>query len=210
MADPRWRLYSPILTGSLYVSRVIQKIPLVGWFVSPQSWWLRNVRYTLPLSVLVARGFAFAIFDYPRLEAVAERVRYERYANSFDYVPVHELSVKETTRLDVERSYQFPRRWLLGIPLTYTMLAFVSQRWVWGPGKAGAWYGSFNSEVSKLFALGVLWEIPGRIVVEFVWRYFMLDIESQGASHGYSINALLLAYNGSRLGLRRVLGLLVA
>jgi hypothetical protein len=142
--DPRWSIFDvdtglPSLSGPL-----LQRVPFPN--TPPESfrpWRQRNMRYITTLVTFVVRVLYFIALDYPRLEAVAERVRYERYANSFDYVPMSQLSMKEPNRLNIEPSCQFPRVWLLEIPGCIIVEPWVAN-WMWAFEREGL---SFNMEV---------------------------------------------------------------
>jgi len=174
--DPLLLIINVDMIFEYSINRGLQKIPLLG--VSPQSWAIRNFKFTLMLLLFVSRVLSFVILEYPRLEAVAERVRYERCANSFDYVAVSQLSEQNTNRLNLEPSYQFTRLWLLGIPV-YWIVAPWPLKWVPGFDRI---HPPFNQELPRLLGIGVLWEIVGRIVVETIWRCFRLDLNENGSA----------------------------
>jgi hypothetical protein len=127
-----------------------------------------------PVDRIFGRAIFFLFLDFPRLEAVAERVRYERFANSFDYRPVSRLWEREPSRLKTEPSYQFPRLWLVGIPAFFSVGQRISE-WM-----MGGWFSKGNEDAAGIFmTVGMLvaWEAIGRIVVETFWRYFRLDLD---------------------------------
>lgn len=171
LRDPQWSRVNADAFYEWSINRAVARIPLLGTLLDLL---LRNYKYVLPLIWFFGRAIFFLFLDFPRLEAVAERVRYERFANSFDYRPVSRLWEREPNRLKTEPSYQFPRLWLVGIPAFFTVGQRISE-WM-----MGGWFSKGNEDAAGIFmTVGILvvWEAIGRIVVETFWRYFRLDLD---------------------------------
>lgn len=178
MQDPRWEQYDPLLASTQYPARFWKDIPLMGQFTALQSWMTRFPRYIMPLSLCVARMMMFMEIEYIRLEAIAERIRYERYSSSFENVPQSAVAVKQPSRLRSEPSYQFPRLWQIVIPVAAAGLFIYIQARFWRGDKNSPDGLPIQLEVTRILLWGVIWEIPGRVVIELIWRYFSLDVEN--------------------------------
>ena len=119
---------------------------------------------------------------FPRLEAVAERVWYERLAKSLDSVSVEDLEASEQpTRLGIEPSYQFPRPWLIWIPIGFAvyMVAAMDLMNRYAP---LSWQYGWENAVRMFWFKAIGGELVGRLAVERIWRYFRLDLPKRKLS----------------------------
>jgi hypothetical protein len=118
-------------------------IPGLSWYYKFTQMVMPHARITMSLAFFRGRRALYYLVDVPRLEAVAERVRYERLAKSLDKISVEDLEATEQpTRLDIEPSYQFPRRWLIWIPIGCALYGLaglplmarylLSRSWIYG------------------------------------------------------------------------------
>lgn len=181
--DPCWQHIDPLKSTPL--TRWMSTTPGLGWFSAFSKRLMRNARVTHPLSFVLGRVALFALVDYPRLEGAAERVRYERLAKSLASVSVSDLEAEQPTRLDIEPSYQFPRGWLVWIPVGLALygvaVGYLAPRYV----IPKSWQYGWESATSKFIAQAALGELVGRVVVETVWRYFRLDLPRQKKPRSY-------------------------
>lgn len=149
-------------------------------------------RYRAPIITFMGRCFCFFILDYPRIEAVAKRIRYERFAHSFDLVPMLELSHPSartmSRRLWDEPLYQFKSRWLVASSLGYALLCYP---YLWRvldklmletePDQM-----DLLDVVDSMLGTAVAVEIVGRVGVELVWRWLRLDLKRRTRRKGRS------------------------
>jgi hypothetical protein len=80
---------------------------------SPTSYY----RYRALCTAITRLGL-FYIHEIPRLEAIAQRIRYEVFASSFDYVPVDRLALPSPRRFKFVPLHQYKPLWLLSVPIT--------------------------------------------------------------------------------------------
>jgi hypothetical protein len=137
---------------------------------------MSHARIMMSLALFRGRRGLYYLIDVPRLEAVAERVRYERLAKSLDKISVEDLEAAEQpTRLDVEPSYQFPRRWLVWIPIGCALYGGAGIPLIARCLSQSRIYG-WEMALSRAIFNAVVTELVGRIVAEWCWRYFRLDL----------------------------------
>ncbi|KAF4627166.1 hypothetical protein G7Y89_g10991 [Cudoniella acicularis] len=162
------------------------KLPIVGpclRIISKPEPFIYSRWFFNPICIVGARVFYFFALDYFPLEAVAERVRYERLAHSFELVPTPALSHSSartmSRRLREEPLYQFKSRWPIGITLAlmtfgqeYFWMGF--SQLVWKP-EPEPW--AFHTVVDLSISTAIVGEVVGRVVVEWVWRWFRLDLQ---------------------------------
>jgi hypothetical protein len=119
----------------------------------------------------------FLVFELVRLDEVDRRVRYERFANSFNYTPADQLLAKESHRLHIEFSYQFPHLWLLVAPVAGVSLMYSITPLFWRAASEEEIF--FGKRIKMYTVMSACGEVMGRIAIETVWRYFMLDLKGR-------------------------------
>jgi hypothetical protein len=172
--DPCWSHVDPLKATPLV--QWLATTPGLGWYYKFTLKCMSHARILMPCGLFRGRRAFYYLIDVPRLEAVVERVRYERLAKSLDKISVEELEAAEQpTRLDVEPSYQFPRRWLVWIPIGCALYCgaglpliarYLPQSWIYG----------LEVAMGRAVFKAVVTELAGRIVAEWCWRYFRLDL----------------------------------
>ncbi|KAI9768116.1 MAG: hypothetical protein M1839_004197 [Geoglossum umbratile] len=158
-------------------------------------WWLRKLnvplhlfglafrypRFSCPFLLIFTRMTAFYMLEYPRLEFIAQRIRYERYAESFDYVDTADIRSKSgESRFGKERLYQYQPLWRLCIPGLIAALNILSATWpqvrrflVYLP-----YSPKVDANLLSVIGKGALLETLLRVAGEAVWRYLRLDTSS--------------------------------
>lgn len=155
------------------------------WFNAPLrilGWMFRYPRFSCAGLTVFTRMVSFAIFEYPRLEFVAQRIRYERYAESFDYVYTKELpSTLRNRRFRKEWLYQYQPLWRLCIPVLVAASNLIAG--TWPKARVFLLYLPYSPKIHPglLIAVGkaTLLETALRVVGEVVWRYLRLDTASE-------------------------------
>jgi hypothetical protein len=106
------------------------------WLRSPNvplhiiRWGFQYSRIFCPFLVIFTRMIVFYMLEYPRLEFIAQRLRYERYAESFDYVEIEEHPSRLThPRFEKEQLYQYHPTWRLSIPSLIAASNLISATW---------------------------------------------------------------------------------
>jgi len=138
----------------------------------------RYPRVSCPFFLIFARMTAFYMLEYPRLEFIAQRIRYERYAESFDYVDTAESPPKSgDSRFGKERLYQYQPLWRLCIPGLIAALNLLSA--TWPQARRFLVYLPYSPKVDanllSVIGKGALLETLLRVAGEAVWRYLRLD-----------------------------------
>ena len=137
-----------------------------------------------------------AYFSF-EVEAIAERIRYERFASSFDYVPATSLKPATFHRLIYELTYQYKPLWLVGLPLFFSIfgmpqlyaglrrypnLAKLFRDYIfWGP--------TFELMADEGIGVALFLETVLRIAGESIWRFYGLDTSSSSAECRFPISA---------------------
>ena len=151
------------------------------WLMVPLrvlDWAYGYPRLSCAALILFARMMAFLILEYPRLEYVAQRILYERYAESFDYVDKDELpTMLRDRRFHKERLYQYLPLWRLFIPLIAAASNIVAG--MWPRARPFLLYFPHSPKISPslLVAIGrvTVLETALRVLGEVFWRYIRLD-----------------------------------
>jgi hypothetical protein len=136
----------------------------------------RYPRIAFPFLLIFTRMTTFLMIEYPRLEFIAQRIRYERYAESFDFVHTSLLS-KPQRRFGKELLYQYQPLWRLGIPAGIVAANFVAGTW---PGLRRwiiyiPYSPNIHWQVLFVVAKGIVGETVLRVVWELVWRWLGMD-----------------------------------
>jgi len=136
----------------------------------------RYPRIAFPFLLIFTRMTAFLMIEYPRLEFVAQRIRYERYAESFNFTHTSLLS-KPRRRFGKELLYQYQPLWRLGIPAGIVAANFVAGTW---PGLRRwmiyiPYSPNIHRQVLFVVAKGIVGETVLRVVWELVWRWLGMD-----------------------------------
>lgn len=143
------------------------------------GWAFQYPRVACPLLLIFTRVTAFLMLEYPRLELIAQRIRYERYAETFNFVATTELPSRHH-RFRKEWLYQYQPRWRLCLPIAIATSNLVSA--TWPQARRFLLYLPYSPKVDPRFlsviGTATLIETTLRIVGEAVWRYFGLDTAS--------------------------------
>jgi hypothetical protein len=152
---------------------IYSSIPFVSWYMRTFRNVVRRIdgRWLLPGIVVSCRVIIFYLWEYYRIRAVTNRVRAERYAESFKFETVGEWEQKRSMRTDhrlrKEWSYQFKPWWTVIVPLA---LYPASALWMWFLSTP-----AYQVRMVKRAYLTLAVEPLLRIVGETVWRYFGFD-----------------------------------
>jgi hypothetical protein len=104
----------------------------------------------------------------PQFEQYADRVRQERYAKLLDFDGV----ARQSTRLSEELTCQIRMNEHF---IFFTFMSFYLVYHIMAPSAGSS---AAVVEIHRLSLWGAAGEIVGSVVLEIVWRYFRLDLES--------------------------------
>jgi hypothetical protein len=141
------------------------------WLVFPLSFFFN---LSPPLTGLGFRMLLFIMIEAPRLILVTPRVRFERFAASFDQTPVFTRAgapTKPPHRLNFELLYQYRPAWLIFIPIMYVGILEMPQQ-----SEGVAPYNQIMPFVRSLGLL-IMVETLTRAGAEVMARYFRLDVD---------------------------------
>jgi hypothetical protein len=141
----------------------------------------RSPKIALTVLTVGTRMFAFAMIDYPRLQAVTRRIRYQRHAESFDYVHKSTLASRlRDRRFGKEALYQYFPLWRLSIPVLLAASNIVAAR---SPSfRPYLLYLPYSPKIHPDFLVivgkAMLFETALRTGWEVVWRLLRWDTSS--------------------------------
>lgn len=121
----------------------------------------------------------FLIFEFPRLEFIAQRIRYERYAKSFDFFD-SSTQLKQQPRFGEELLYQYQPLWRLCIPVSMSAANLVAASWP----RARPWliYIPYSPKIEprllSVVGKALIYETLSRVGWELVWRWLWMDTHS--------------------------------
>lgn len=143
-------------------------------------WMFRYPRVSCLGLLIFSRMMGFLIFEFPRLEFVAQRVRYERFAESFDFVD-RSSQPKWQRRFGKELLYQYKPLWTLCIPTVISAANLAAATWP----RARQWLiyvphsPKIDTRLLSLIARALMYETILRVSWELVWRLIKLDMPTE-------------------------------
>jgi len=126
--------------------------------------------------LIFTRMTAFLILEYPPLEFIAQRIRYERYAESFDFVD-SSAKPKRQRRFEKELLYQYQPLWKLCIPAGISALNLAAATWP----TARPWLiylphsPAIHPRLLSVVAKAIVYETVARVGWELIWRWLRMD-----------------------------------
>jgi len=142
------------------------------------GWAFRYPRVACPVALIFTRMVAFLMLEYPRLELIAQRIRYERYAETFNFIDTAELPSRHH-RFWKEWLYQYQPVWRLCIPVGIAMSNLISA--TWPRARRFLLYLPYSPEIDSRFlsvvGTATFFETMLRVVGEVIWRYFGFDTD---------------------------------
>jgi hypothetical protein len=80
------------------------------------------------MTQVVSRMMAFLFLEFPRLELIAEGIRYQSLIHSVDFIPGIQLATVRSYRIQLDFTHQYKPVWLIFLPLICSaLLIFLSQ-----------------------------------------------------------------------------------
>jgi hypothetical protein len=123
---------------------------------------------------------SFMLFEYPPLEFIARRIRYERYADSFDFVDSSAKS-KPQRRFRKELFYQYQPLWKLCVAASISALNMAAATW---PG-ARPWLiylphsPAIHPRLLSVVGKAIAYETVARVGWELIWRWLGMDTPAE-------------------------------
>jgi hypothetical protein len=140
-------------------------------------------RLSCSLLILFARMTTFVMLEFPRLEFLAQRIRYERYASSFDYIKTEDIDSRvRDRRFAKEWLYQYQPLWRLCVPAFLIASNLIAA--TWPSARPFLLYLPYSPiiDVRLIQFVGEMTfvETVLRVLGEVCWRYFGWDTPVNG------------------------------
>jgi hypothetical protein len=170
---------------SLYqaIEHTFDMLPLPSWLkrlnipLNIIHWMFRYPRVSCASLLIFSRMTAFLIFEFPRLEFIAQRVRYERFAQSFDFID-SSARPKPQRRFGKELLYQYQPLWTLFIPAGISAGNLIAATWP----RARPWLiyiphsPKIDTRLLSVVGKALIHETVLRVSWELAWRWLRMDI----------------------------------